>query len=62
MVDIFFSSFYHDISDVKKVTALLSVVNWFKSVVMHYNNNTFVFNQIVGYNTVCYDNINCKYT
>ena len=45
---------------IKKATILWSVVHWGQYTVCRTNDNAFVFNQMLDYNTALYDNINKK--
>ena len=47
--------FYKDVDDLKKASALWNVINWSNKPEMHCNDNAFVFNRMLGYNTVFYD-------
>ena len=52
--------FYHEGDDFKKATILWSVVHWGQYTVCRTNDNAFVLNQMLDYNTALYDNINKK--
>ena len=54
------NAFYHDVDGLKKTTILWSVVHWDHSPVCRTNNNAFIFNWMLGYNTVLYDDIDNK--
>ena len=54
------NAFYHDVDDLKKTTILLSVVYWGQYAVFRTNNNAFIFNLMLGYNTALYDDIDNK--
>ena len=55
------NTFYHDVDDLKKATILCSVAHWGQYAVCHTNDNAFVFNRILGYNTALYDNKHNKW-
>ena len=47
--------FYKDVKDVKHATVLWNLVKWSNTTIMRTNDNAFVFNRILGYNTAFYD-------
>ena len=49
------NTFYKDVKDVKHATVLWNLVKWSNTTIMRTNNNAFVFNIILGYNTAFYD-------
>ena len=53
------NAFYKDVNELKHATVLWNLVNWSNNEIMRYNDNAFVFNRILGYNTAFY-NINTK--
>ena len=56
------NTFYKDVDDPMKTNVLWNVVNWSTRSVMYCNDNTFVSNRMLGYNTVfnniCTKNLN----
>ena len=54
------NAFYKDVHKLKHATVLWNLVNWSNNEIMCCNDNAFVFNRILGYNTVFYD-INTKH-
>ena len=57
----FLNDFYHDVDDLKKATILWSVAHWGQYAVCRTNDNSFVFNRMLGYNTALYDNKHNKW-
>ena len=55
------NAFYHDVDDFKKVTILWSVAHWGQYVVCRTNDNAFIFNRILSYNTALYDDKHNKW-
>ena len=53
--------FYHEGDDFKKATILWSVAHWGQYPVMRTNDNVFIFNWMLGYNTTFYDDIDKKW-
>ena len=51
------NAFYHDINYMKQATILWSCVHWIKLGVCMINDNAFVFNRMLGYNTAIYDEV-----
>ena len=51
------NAFYPDINYIKKATILWSCVHWSKPGIYMLNDNAFVFNKMLGYNTAIYDDI-----
>ena len=49
------------VDDLNKFTILLSVVNWDQYAVWRTNDNAFIFNRMLGYNTSLYDDIDNKW-
>ena len=49
------NTFHHYINDIKKATIVRSVENWGQYGVNRSNDNTFVFNHILGYDIVLFD-------
>ena len=49
--------FYHDINYIKQATILWSCAHWSNPWVCMINDNAFVFNRILGYNTAIYDEV-----
>ena len=49
------------VDDLNKFTILLSVVNWDQYAVWRTNDNAFIFNRMLGYNTSLYDHIDNKW-
>ena len=47
--------FYKDVIESSKDNVLWNLVNWSNNTVMRYNDNAFVFNRILGYNTAFFD-------
>ena len=56
------NAFYHDVNDLKKATILWSVAHWGQRAVCRTNDNAFIFNSMLGCNTVFYDNVDSKWT
>ena len=54
------NAFYHDVDDLKK-NVLWSVAHWGQYPVMRTNDNAFIFNRMLGYNTAFYDDIDNKW-
>ena len=50
------NAFYKDFNDLKKASVLWNVVSWSNNPEMRYNDNRFVFNIMLGYNTSFHDN------
>ena len=48
------NAFYHDIDYIKKVTIVWSCAYWSKLGVCMINDNAFMFNRMLGYNTAIY--------
>ena len=46
------NAFYKDVDDLKKTSVLWNVINWSNTPEIWCNNNAFVFNKMIGYNTV----------
>ena len=59
MLTVCLDAFYKDVDDLKHATVLWNLVNWSNTTIMRTNDNSFVFNRMLGYNTVFYD-INTK--
>ena len=55
------NAFYHDVDDLKKATILWSVAHWGQYEVCRTNDNAFVFNRMLCYNTALYDNKHNKW-
>ena len=55
-------AFYHDVDYLKKATILWSVAHWGQRAVRRTNDNAFIFNRMLGYNTAFYDNVDNKWT
>ena len=51
------NAFYHDINYIKQATILWSCAHWSKPGVSMLNDNAFVSNRMLGYNTVIYDDV-----
>ena len=51
------NTFYHNIYYIKKATILWSCVPWSKLGVSMLNENAFVYNKMLGYNTVIYNDV-----
>ena len=49
------NAFYNDIDDLRKASVLWNVANWSNKPEMRCNDNVFVFDGILGYNTAFYD-------
>ena len=49
------NAFYKDVNDLKHATVLWNLVNWSNTTIMRTNDNVFVFNRMIGYNTSFYD-------
>ena len=49
------NAFYKDVDDLKHATVLWNLVKWLNTTIMRCNDNAFVYNRILGYNTACYD-------
>ena len=47
--------FYKGVDDSKKASVLWNVVNWSNKPEMRWNDNVFVFDRMLGYNTAFYD-------
>ena len=54
------NAFYKDINDLKHATVLWNLVKWSNTKIMSCNDNAFVFNRMLGYNTSFYD-LDTKY-
>ena len=52
----YLNAFYHDVNELKKATILLSVAHWGQYEVCRTNENAVLFNRMLGYNSVFYDN------
>ena len=52
--------FYHDVGNIKKSTILWSCVHWSKQRIARLNDNAFIFNRMLGYNTAIFDEIDKK--
>ena len=57
----YLNAFYHDVDDFKKATILWSVAHWGQYAVCRTNDNSFVFNRMLGYNTALHDNTHNKW-
>ena len=55
------NEFYHDINCIKQATILWSCAHWSKLGVCMINDNAFVFNRMLGYNTAIYDEVDKKW-
>ena len=53
--------FYHDVDDFKKAIILWSVVYWGQYTVCRTNDNTFILNRMLRYDTALYDDIDDKW-
>ena len=51
------NDFYNDVDNIKKATLLWSCAYWGKERISRLNDNAFVFNRMLGYNTVIFDEI-----
>ena len=51
------NAFYHDIDEIKNVTIFWSAVHWVQYPTYRTNDNVFVFNQMIGYNTALCDDV-----
>ena len=49
------NEFYKDVNNLKHATTLLNLVKWSNTKIIRCNDNAFVFNRILGYNTAFYD-------
>ena len=49
------NAFYKEVDDLKHAAVLWNLVNWSNTTIMRANDNAFVFNRMIGYNTVFYD-------
>ena len=49
------NAFYKNVNDLKHATVLWNLVNWSNTTIRRTNDNAFVFNRILGYNTAFYD-------
>ena len=49
------NAFYKDVGELKQATVLWNLVNWSKKLIQRCNDNAFIFNGMLGYNTVFYD-------
>ena len=54
------NAFYNDIGAIKKATILWSVAFWGQYATCRANDNTFIFNRMLGYNTILYDDVDNK--
>ena len=54
------NTFYKDVDDLKHATVLWNTINRSNTTTMRCNDNVFVFNIMLGYNTSFYD-VNTKY-
>ena len=48
-------AFYKDVNEIKQTSVLWNLVNWSNTTTMRTNENVFVFNRMLGYNTAFYD-------
>ena len=49
-------TFYKDVNETKQASVLWNIVNWSNTnTIMRFNENAFVFNRMLGYNTAFYD-------
>ena len=55
MLTVCLDAFYKDVNDLKHATVLWNLVNWSNTTIMRTNDNAFVFNRMLGYNTSFYD-------
>ena len=51
------NTFYHDVDNIKKATILWSYVHWSTQRIYRLNDNAFIFNRMLGYNTAIFDEI-----
>ena len=49
------NAFYKDVNDLEHATVLWNLVNWSNTKIMRCNDNVFVFNRMLVYNTAFYD-------
>ena len=54
------NAFYHDVDDLRRATILWSIVHYNQYPNCRTNHNSFIFNRMLGYNTVLYDDIDNK--
>ena len=54
------NAFYNDVDNIKKATLLWSCAYWGKEIISRLNDNAFVFNRMLGYNTLIFDEIDKK--
>ena len=47
--------FYKDVNEIKQASVLWNLINWSNIITMRTNENAFVFNRMIGYNTAFYD-------
>ena len=48
-------AFYKDVEETKETTILWNLVNWSNAnITMRFNDNAFMFNRMLGYNTAFY--------
>ena len=52
------SAFYKDVDKSSKATVLWNLVNWSNTTVMRCNDNGYIFNRMLGYNTAFFDTQN----
>ena len=55
------NAFYNDVDNLKKATLLWSCAYWGKEQISRLNDNAFVFNRMLGYNTAIFDEIDKKW-
>ena len=49
------NAFYKEIHELKQAIILWNLINWSKTKIIRCNNNAFVINIMIGYNTLFYD-------
>ena len=57
----YITTFYHHVDDLKKTTILWLVVHWGQYAVYRTNDNAFIVNRMLDYNTALYDDIDDKW-
>ena len=55
------NAFYNDVDNLKKATLLWSCAYWGKEQISRLNDNAFVFNRMLGYNTAIFDEVDNKW-
>ena len=55
------SAFYKDVDESTKANVLWNLVNWSNSTVMRCNDNGYIFNRMLGYNTAFFDTENKRW-